>query len=69
MGFIWIFKFTWKWLTHKTIVHGPNGNFGFDENFTCHIESVWSTLKSYIKRIYNIVQDENFILFLREDEV
>lgn len=55
--------------THETFVHGPNGNFGFGVHCTSQIESVWSTLQSYIKRIYNIIPDENFILFLREAEM
>lgn len=55
--------------THETFVHGPNGNFGFGVHYTSQIESVWSTLQSYIKRIYNIIPDENFILFLREAEM
>lgn len=55
--------------THETFVHGPNGNFGFGNHSTSPIESVWSTLQSYIKRIYNIIPFDNFILFLRESEL
>ena len=36
---------------------------------TSHIEGVWSTLKGYIKRIYNKIPSKNFILFLRESEL
>lgn len=64
VGFLQFFGYT-----HETFVHGPNGNFGFGVLCTSQIESVWSTLQSYIKRIYNIIPDENFILFLREEEM
>ena len=50
------------------IIHGPNENFGFGKYSTSQIEGVWSTLKSYIKRIYDIIPDDNFILYLREAE-
>ena len=50
-------------------MHGPNGNFGFGNHSTSPIESVWSTLQSYIKGIYNIIPANNFILFLREAEL
>ena len=49
--------------THKTFIHGTNGNFRFGAHCASLIESVCSTLQSYIKRIYNIIPDENFILF------
>ena len=55
--------------THEIFIHGPNGNFGFGVHCTSQIESVWSTLQSYIKRIYNIIPDGNYILFLREAEM
>ena len=54
--------------THERFIHGPNGNFGFGQHSTSQIEGVWSTLKSYIKMIYDIIPDDNFILYLREAE-
>ena len=52
---------------HKTYIHGPNGIFGYGEYSTSHIKGLWGTLKSYIKRIYNIIFDDNFVLFLRKN--
>ena len=60
---------SWNSYTHETFSHGPNGNFGFGVHFSNQIESVWSTLQAYIKRIYIIIPDDNFILFLREAEM
>ena len=31
-------------------VHGPNGQFGFGQYSTSHIEGVWSLLKKQIKK-------------------
>ena len=53
---------------HEVYVHGPDGNFGFGQHSTSHIEGTWGTIKSYIYRIYNKIPDVNFILFLREGE-
>ena len=67
MNIIWIFRFSQQQL--YSYIHGPNGNFGFGEHSTGYIEVVQGNLKSYIKRIYNIIPDINFVLFLREAEL
>ena len=51
--------------TQERLVHFPNGNFDFGQHCTNQIEVDWSTLQSYNKRIYNIIPDDNFILYLR----
>ena len=43
-------------------------NFGIWLDSTSRIESVWSELKTKIKKIYNSIQSNNFIYFLRELE-
>ena len=53
---------------HETHIHGPSGNFGFGLHSTNITEGVWGTDKQYIKKIYNYIPDENFVLFLREGE-
>ena len=53
---------------HEIHRHGPGGNFGFGVHSTSFIEGAWGTVKQYIKKIYNYIPDENFILFLREAE-
>lgn len=36
--------------THKTYVHGPNGQFGFGKHSISHIECIWSIVKRQIKK-------------------
>ena len=44
------------------------GHFGYGAESTSNIESVWANLKSIIKRIYNFIPHQNFILYLRESK-
>ena len=44
------------------------GDFGFVINSTSHIDSIWSQLKSILKKIYYIIPHNNFIMYLRETE-
>ena len=44
------------------------GNFGSRLLSTSRIESVWSELKSIIKKIYSTIRSKNFIYFLKESE-
>lgn len=52
---------------HDTHNHG-HGDFGFDLNLTSSIESLWSSLKSKIKKTYHNIPSKNFIRFLKESE-
>ena len=48
-------------------MHGHN-DFGFGNESTSHIESVWPDLKRLLSRIYVSVKSYNFIHFLKESE-
>ena len=52
---------------HDTHNHG-HGDFGFGLNSTSSIESLWSSLKSKIKKTYHNIPSKNFIRFLKESE-
>ena len=45
-----------------------DGDFGENIDSTSHIEQLWHNLKFYIKKIYYLIQSNNFLLFLREAE-
>ena len=48
-------------------IHGQH-DFGYGEQSTSHIESVWSDLKQKLSAFYVAVREENFILFVKEME-
>jgi len=54
---------------HEVHMHGPQGNFGFGEHLTSHIEGVWDILKDNIRKVYTKITSKNFILFLHEAEM
>ena len=54
---------------HEVHIHGHQGNFGFGEHSTSHIEGVWGILKDNIRKVYTKIPTKNFILFLREAEM
>ena len=43
--------------------HGSQGNLGFGAYSTSIIEGTWGTLKSWTKRIYGVIPDDNFVLY------
>ena len=51
--------------THIVYNHGQ-GQFGFGNLSTSHIEQLWSVLKGLFKSIYISIPCEYFNLFLRE---
>ena len=53
---------------YEVHIHGPQGNFAFGSHSTSYIGGVWGTVKQYIKIIYNLIPDNNFILFLGQGE-
>lgn len=54
---------------HEVHIHGPQDNFGFGAHSTSIIEGTWGTLKSWIERIYRVIPEDNFVLYLREAEL
>ena len=44
------------------------GHFGRGVISTSRIESVWSELKSLLKKIYSTIRSQNFVYFLKEVE-
>jgi hypothetical protein len=48
-------------------IHG-GGDFGIGITSTSHIESIWSQLKSILKKIYYVIPSKNFFYFLKEAE-
>ena len=51
---------------HSVHSHG-HGDFGYGQENSSHIETIWGNLKS-IKNLYYQVPSDNFILFLCEEE-
>ena len=54
--------------THETHNHGA-GDFGNGLHSTSHIENLWANLKKIITKIYGVMPQKNFILFLKEAEL
>ena len=64
MGYYWLSAHNSGYV-HITHIH-VHGYFGYGEESTSNIESVWANLKSYIKRIYNFIPYQNlFVIFTR----
>lgn len=60
----WIFSPNLGYL-HSTHIHGL-GDFGDGNDSTDHIEQLWAHLKHLIKKMYNSIQINNFVYFLKE---
>lgn len=57
------------WICLIQTIGGLNiGDFGFGIQSTSHIVSIWNTIKSKIKGVYNIIPNKNIIRFIREAE-
>ena len=52
---------------HITHVH-RNGQFGYGDKSTSHIEQLWSVLKELFRRVYVTIPCLYFTLFLKEIE-
>lgn len=48
-------------------IHGHH-DFGYEEESTSHVESVWADLKQKLKSIYIAVKPNIFIYFAKEEE-
>ena len=66
MGYMWMNSDNSHY--HHIIHSHGAGDFGYGDESTSHIESLWANLKYYIKKMYNMIPNVNFYGFLKESE-
>ena len=65
-GYLWASDIN-SGLRHYIHVHGRR-DFGFAQESTSHMESVWSQVKTEIKSTYKMIPSTNLLYFIREAE-